>query len=100
MKLAEMIGYDSATLGGLITRLIAKKIVARKVGKHDRRTRQLTLTARGNYVLQEALPRALAVEASLLSALAPDERELFISMLERVGNKAVVTADGSEAASA
>lgn len=82
--LAEMIGYDSATLGGLITRLVAKKLVSRKIGRHDRRTRQLSLTPRGEAVLKLVWPRAAGVEDRLLAALSPDERALFLDMCERV----------------
>ena len=84
MQLAETIGYDSATLYGVVNRLLAKRLITRKVGKRDRRTRQLALTQQGRAVLALAMPQARAVEESLLAALAPDERETLISLLERV----------------
>jgi DNA-binding MarR family transcriptional regulator len=84
MRLADALGYDSATLGGLVNRLIVKKLVRRRVGKHDRRTRLISITARGKALLDETMPKALDVEAELLSALAADERELLIAMLERI----------------
>jgi DNA-binding MarR family transcriptional regulator len=84
MRLADALGYDSATLGGLVNRLIVKKLVRRRVGKHDRRTRLISMTARGKALLDETMPKALDVEAELLSALAADERELLIAMLERI----------------
>lgn len=84
MRLGQLIGYDIATLGGLITRLIAKQLVTRRVGKHDRRTRQIAITARGKAMLARTMPCALEVQARLLSALRPEEHELFISLHERI----------------
>lgn len=82
--LSELIAYDCSTIGGLIDRLEAKKLVRRTVGKHDRRTRQLTLTAAGQAVLAEVLPHAARVHGRLLEPLSPQEREAFIAMLQRV----------------
>jgi DNA-binding MarR family transcriptional regulator len=84
MRLADALGYDSATLGGLVNRLIAKKLVRRRVGKYDRRTRLISTTARGKALLDETMPKALDVEAQLLSALTAEERELLKALLERI----------------
>ena len=82
--LAELIAYDCSTIGGLIDRLEAKKLVRRSVGKHDRRTRQLSLTQAGQTLLAEVLPHAARVHGRLLEPLSPQEREAFIAMLQRV----------------
>lgn len=91
--LSELIGYDSSTIGGLIDRLEAKKLVRRTVGKHDRRTRQLTLTPLGQTLLAEVLPRAARVHGRLLAPLTAAEREAFIEMLQRVVRTAATTRD-------
>ena len=82
--LAEEIGYDGATLAGLIARLKSKKLVRRAVGKHDRRTRQLFLTPTGHALLAMVSPRANRVHDLLLESLTPQEREQFLEMLRRV----------------
>lgn len=82
--LGELIGYDGATLGGLVNRLLAKKLVRRAVGKHDRRTRQLFLTARGRELVDQVTPKAARVHDLLLAPLSARERELFIDVMQRV----------------
>lgn len=82
--LSELIGYDSSTIGGLIDRLEAKKLVRRAIGKRDRRKRELTLTPLGQQLLTEVMPRAARVHGRLLAPLSAKEREAFIAMLQRV----------------
>jgi len=79
-----LIGYDGATLGGLVNRLLAKKLIRRAVGKHDRRTRQLFLTAKGQALLDEVTPHAARVHGLLLAPLNAEERELFIDLMQRI----------------
>ena len=83
-RLTGIIGYDGATLSGLVNRLIAKKLVRRVVGKQDRRTRQLFLTARGVDVLAHVTPAAADAMDVLLAPLNAAERELFLQMMERI----------------
>ncbi len=83
-RLTGIIGYDGATLSGLVNRLIAKKLVRRVVGKQDRRTRQLFLTARGVDVLAQVRPAAENAMDVLLAPLNAVERELFLQMMERI----------------
>jgi DNA-binding MarR family transcriptional regulator len=82
--LGEMIGYDGATLAGLVARLKAKKLIRRTVGKHDRRTRQLFLTPHGTALLELVSPRAARVHDQLLEPLSRVERDVFIDMMQRV----------------
>ena len=61
MGVAELIGYDRATIGGVIDRLEKKGWIRRVVSERDRRARELSLTAKGKKVylaLQVVLPRA------------------------------------------
>jgi MarR family transcriptional regulator, temperature-dependent positive regulator of motility len=83
-RLAEVIGYDAATIGSLVTRLVAKRLVSRRIGKADRRTRQLTLTPRGEAFCNLVLRQAMHVEAELLAVLSREERSIFMKMLLRV----------------
>ena len=83
-SLADFIGYDAATIGSLVSRLVNKRLVHRRIGKNDRRTRQLTLTPRGEAFLKLVLRQAEHVETELLAVLSPEERRLFLGMLLRV----------------
>jgi DNA-binding MarR family transcriptional regulator len=82
--LADLIAYDCSTIGGLIDRLEAKQLVRRAVGKHDRRTRQLSITTHGRALLAAVSPQAARVHGRLLEPLTRAEREQFIGMLQRV----------------
>jgi DNA-binding MarR family transcriptional regulator len=98
-SLAEFIGYDAATIGSLVGRLVAKRLVSRRTGKHDRRTRQLTLTARGESFLTLVMGQAANVETRLLATLEPKERRVFLDLLLRVVEAAGTPADAEEVAS-
>jgi DNA-binding MarR family transcriptional regulator len=91
--LADRVGYDAATLSGLINRLIGKRLVRRAVGKHDRRTRQLFLTAKGQDLLDEVTPYAARVTDVLLAPLSPAERGVFFDMMERIVIHAAATTE-------
>ena len=52
-RLAELIAYDRATIGGVIERLEKKGWVRRVVSEKDRRARELSLSTKGNKVLVE-----------------------------------------------
>jgi DNA-binding MarR family transcriptional regulator len=82
--LADWVGYDAATLSGLINRLIAKRLVRRVVGTHDRRTRQLFLTGTGQALLDAVTPHAARVTDVLLAPLDAAEREVFFGFMERI----------------
>jgi DNA-binding MarR family transcriptional regulator len=83
-SLAEFIGYDAATIGSLVSRLVNKRLVHRRIGKNDRRTRQLTLTPRGEAFLKLVMHQAEHVDTELLAVLNLEERRLFLDMLLRV----------------
>ena len=47
-SLAATIGFDRATIGGVVDRLESKGLVQRSVSEQDRRARQLQLTPDGS----------------------------------------------------
>ena len=82
--IAECIGYDRATIGGVVERLEKKGWVDRTVSEQDRRARVLTLSRAGRALYAKALPLAHELQADILQPLSPDEREAFISLARRV----------------
>ena len=75
--LAALIGYDRATIGGVIDRLEAKRWVVREPGRADRRTKLVSLTPAGAATLRRVARGVHAVQAALLAPLAPPERRGF-----------------------
>ncbi|MDB5569148.1 MAG: transcriptional regulator, MarR family [Hyphomicrobiales bacterium] len=78
--LAALIGYDRATIGGVIDRLEQKGWVERKASPEDRRLNLLSVTAQGREALARATPAVQAVQEKLLEPLEVSERAQFERM--------------------
>lgn len=83
-SVAEMIGYDRATIGGVIERLDNKGWVRRVVSAQDRRSRELSLTAKGNKIYLGLQPIVHALQADILEPLSEAEQERFIKLAREV----------------
>jgi DNA-binding MarR family transcriptional regulator len=73
--LANSIGYDTATIGGVIDRLEGRSLVMRNVAQQDRRLRLITPTDKGIQILEAVLPRMLKSQDRLMEPLAEGERK-------------------------
>jgi DNA-binding MarR family transcriptional regulator len=82
-SLAATIGFDRATIGGVIDRLESKGFVRRVVSAHDRRARQLQLTSAGEQLLAASRPVVEALQADILASLSPAEREKFLALAHK-----------------
>jgi MarR family transcriptional regulator, temperature-dependent positive regulator of motility len=80
----EIIGYDRATIGGVIERLDTKGWVRRVVSEHDRRSRELSLTAKGNKIYLALQPIVHELQADILHPLSAAEQERFIKLARQV----------------
>ena len=67
--LVERTGIDRSTMGGLIQRLVKKRLVARRKTVGDARTYELTITIEGRLAVEQAKIIAHRVTRKLLSAL-------------------------------
>lgn len=79
-RVAEMIAYDRATIGGVIERLEQKGWIRRVVSERDRRARELSLTAKGQRVYKALLPIVRALQDEILEPLADRERAAFLAL--------------------
>lgn len=77
---AEWIGYDRATIGGVIDRLEKKGWIRRVVSEQDRRARELSLTSEGVRVRSELLPIVQALQKEILRSLSATERASFLKL--------------------
>lgn len=82
-RVAELIGYDRATIGGVIERLEKKGWVRRVVSEQDRRARELSLTAKGNRVRAELQPVVHALQKDILQPLSAAEQALFVELARK-----------------
>lgn len=85
-QLGRLIAMDSATITGVVDRLANKSLVRTGPDANDARLSVIELTQKGRELLEEALPVALEISRATLLPLTPDEAELFIELLRRVGD--------------
>jgi DNA-binding MarR family transcriptional regulator len=75
--LSALIGYDRATIGGVIDRLEFRGWLARSASRADRRVKLVRITPAGRKALTRALPAVKTVQAMLLESLDAAERKRF-----------------------
>lgn len=81
VTLADRVALDTSTTADIAARLDAKGWIVREL--LPRRQRALRLTAEGEAVLAEMLPRVAPMYAQLLDALEPAERDEFFRLLRK-----------------
>ncbi len=87
VHLGRRLQIDSATLTGLLDRLVAAKLVQRRTDPADRRAIRILLTDAGNAVAKRI--KALMADANqrFLSALTPEEAMILKALLKKVGSE-------------
>ena len=81
---AENIGYDRATIGGVIDRLEKKGWVRRVVSEQDRRARELSLTAKGYAILSQVHPIVEDLQKDILNPLKSDKQQQLVELLRKI----------------
>lgn len=82
-RVAELIAYDRATIGGVIERLEQKGWIRRVVSERDRRARELSLTAKGQHVYKVLLPIVRDLQREILGPLRDGERDSFLVLARK-----------------
>lgn len=82
-SLAATIGFDRATIGGVIDRLEHKGLLRRVVSAHDRRARQLHLTRDGEKLLACSRPVVETLQSDILASLSPSEQAAFLALARK-----------------
>ena len=77
-RIASLIAYDRATIGGVIDRLEKKGFVRREICKRDRRAREVYLTDTGREVVSSMLPVVQEMQEEILSGLDQTQRDTFL----------------------
>ncbi len=83
-KLAVLIAYDRATIGGVVERMEKKGLVRRAVSERDRRARVLSLTPLGTQVFRDMLPLVEDLQTDILAPLTPAERQTYLNLSRKV----------------
>lgn len=82
--LGRLAGMDSATIQGVVRRLIARGFIRTASDPLDRRMRVLTMTAEGEAVVREGQQAGTQANDALMSPLTERERVQLISLLRRL----------------
>lgn len=91
-EIAASTAFPKNTLSRAVNRIAELGLIARSEGENDRRQQNLTLTAKGRAVLDQAVPRFVALEAEMLAPLSLVERETLSALMAKV---VLATFDGS-----
>ncbi|QXZ08476.1 MarR family transcriptional regulator [Comamonas sp. Y33R10-2] len=82
--LSVEVGFDKATIGGVIDRLEARGLLQRQQTEKDRRVRLISLTPEGEALLISAGPAVLQAQHRMLEPLSEEERETFAQLMRKV----------------
>ncbi|WP_299936997.1 MarR family transcriptional regulator [uncultured Pelagimonas sp.] len=79
-KIAALIAYDRATIGGVIDRLEKKGFVLRETSSRDRRAREVRMSPEGEKIYSGLLPVVSALQSDILSGLTEAEQQQFLAL--------------------
>ncbi|MBV8926855.1 MAG: MarR family transcriptional regulator [Bradyrhizobium sp.] len=83
-RLSAVIAFDRSTLGNVIERLEAKKLIERKPSSEDKRVKQLHLTRAGTAMLRDITPSVDRAQVRMLQPLRPADRKALMALLEQL----------------
>ena len=83
-EIAASTAFPKNTLSRAVNRIAKLGLIARSAGESDRRQQNLTLTAAGRAILDEAVPRFVALEAEMLAPLSLVEQETLSALMAKV----------------
>ena len=83
-RLSAVIAFDRSTLGNVIERLEAKKLIERKPSTEDKRVKLLYLTRAGAALLRDITPSVDRAQARMLQPLKPADRKALMALLSQL----------------
>jgi len=86
-ELAGVLDVPLSTTTHTIDKLVAKGLVDRTRLDEDRRIVQVGLSERGQELHRSFLDMRLAIGRSMLEALSPGEREIFLELMAKITSK-------------
>ena len=83
-ELCEISGIDRSTLADIVRRLVARGLLTRRRTRQDARMYAVRITPEGQEVLRRAIPVAARVDEEIVEALSAEQRDQFLSFLQKV----------------
>jgi DNA-binding MarR family transcriptional regulator len=82
--LAGLLNVSLSTATHTVDKLVSKGMVERTRADDDRRVVQVVLSKKGQELHQSFLDFRIAMGRSMLEALSPGEREIFLELMEKI----------------
>ena len=92
-RISDLIWSDRATIGQALLRLEQRKLVRRRVGTRDKRTKRLVVTSQGEDLISRVAAAVQFIGDELFGGLDDAERATFLHLLAKV----VTTNEGTTA---
>ena len=83
-RLSAVIAFDRSTLGNVIERLEAKKLIERKPSPEDKRVKLLYLTRAGAALLRDITPAVDRAQVRMLQPLKSVNRKALMGLLSQL----------------
>ena len=83
-RLSAVIAFDRSTLGNVIERLEAKKLIERKPSAGDKRVKLLTLTRAGAALLRDIAPAVAQAQVRMLQPLKAADRKALMALMSQL----------------
>jgi MarR family transcriptional regulator, lower aerobic nicotinate degradation pathway regulator len=83
-RLSAVIAFDRSTLGNVIERLEAKRLIERKPAAQDKRVKLLHLTKPGVTLLRDIMPAVDRAQARMLQPLKAADRKMLMGLLSQL----------------
>ena len=83
-RLSAVIAFDRSTLGNVIERLEAKRLIERKPSGEDKRVKLLYLTKAGAMLLRDIMSFVDRAQARMLQPLKPADRKTLLALMTQL----------------
>lgn len=83
-RLSSLIAFDRSTLGNVLERLEARKLVTRYPSPEDKRIKLLKLSATGSALAKRAQASVERAQERILEPLKPVDRKKLMELLEQL----------------
>lgn len=82
--LCNIVALDRSTVGDVVGRLEKKRLIKRRSGPFDRRTKALCITPAGRKLIKDIEPAVESTQHMILAPLKANERGVFLRMLKEL----------------
>jgi MarR family transcriptional regulator, lower aerobic nicotinate degradation pathway regulator len=82
--LAQLVAFDRSTLGNVLGRLEAKRLIDQRRSKDDQRAKRLRLTPAGVALLKKVEPAVRRADARIIAPVSVKDRKRLLELLSQL----------------